>query len=379
MVALDAHLVEIIRANPQLRPRIGNPDEMRSNRLNKTLDALKHRVVHPEPGMAESVHGAVITALNEEAVACAALGNKGGINLVATYEAFGMKMLGAFRQELIFARHQAELGNAPGWLSVPMVLTSHTWENGKNEQSHQDPTFCEAMLSEMNDVSRVVFPPDANSAVEALRACYRTHGRIWTLVVPKNPVKDVLTPEQAAALMRDGSVRIRGTGKGERVVLTALGGYQCGEALKASDRLAAKGVAHSVVVLAEPGRFREARDEHEAAALAPIAARDALWPADAAARVFLTHTRPEAIAALVAPWGGRNACLGYINRGGTLDVNGMLFANRCTWAHAVAKVAELLGVPASGLLEADELAAVRGAGDPAALARAAAAAAKGKA
>ncbi|MEM8120179.1 xylulose 5-phosphate 3-epimerase, partial [Morganella morganii] len=106
---------------------------------------LKHRVFTPEPGLAEAVDGAVITALNEEAVVSAALGNKGGINLVVSYEAFAVKMLGALRQEILFARHQAQAGTPPGWLSVVTVVTSHTWENGKNEQSHQDPTLAEAL------------------------------------------------------------------------------------------------------------------------------------------------------------------------------------------------------------------------------------------
>ena len=52
------------------------------------------------------LQGAVITALNEEAVVSAALANKGGMNLVVSYEAFAMKMIGALRQEIIFARHQ---------------------------------------------------------------------------------------------------------------------------------------------------------------------------------------------------------------------------------------------------------------------------------
>ena len=82
------------------RARIGNPDEMKSNRVTETLEALKFRVTAPEPGMPESLDGAVITALNEEAVACATLGNKGGLNIIVTYEAFGAKMYGAVRQEI---------------------------------------------------------------------------------------------------------------------------------------------------------------------------------------------------------------------------------------------------------------------------------------
>ena len=88
---------------------------------------------------------------------------------MVTYEAFAPKMLGALRQELIFSRHLREAGRPPGWLGVPLVLTSHTWENAKNEQSHQDPTLAEAWLGEMADVARVCFPADANSAMAMAR------------------------------------------------------------------------------------------------------------------------------------------------------------------------------------------------------------------
>jgi hypothetical protein len=57
--------------------------------------------------------------------------------------------------------------------------------------------------------------------------------------------------------------------------------------------------------------------------------------------------------------------LGYQARGGTLDVAGMLFANRCTWAHVAAEAAQGLGVDPQSLLSAEEWAAVQGRGDPA--------------
>src|SRR3972149_2637556 len=63
------------------------------------------------------------------------------------------------------ARRHREIGRPPGWLSLPLIATSHAWENAKNEQSHQDPTLPEALLGEMADTSRVLFPIDANSAV----------------------------------------------------------------------------------------------------------------------------------------------------------------------------------------------------------------------
>lgn len=368
MAALDDYFCRLLKANPALRPRVGNPDEMRSNRLNVTLDYLKHRVTSPEAGGAEAVNGGVITALNEEAVVNAALANKGGINLVASYEAFAVKMLGAIRQELIFARHQADAGDAPCWLALPVVLTSHTWENGKNEQSHQDPTLSEALLGEMNDVSRVVFPADGNSAVATLRALYASRGQIWSLIVPKRDLPMYCDRRQAQQMVSEGALTLRDEGADDgKLLLIAVGAYQLQEAVRAADRLRARGVAHRVVYVYEPGRFRVPRDEREAAYAARGELRERLFPAKAKARVILSHTRPEPLLGALRVLDSGPAttrALGYINRGGTLDVGGMLFANRCTWAHALDAAASCLNRPVQEWLSPEELAAIQGEGDP---------------
>lgn len=369
MQALDEQFVAIVDANPQLRPRVGNPDELRSNKLDRTLDRLLHRVHAPEAGIAESTTGGVITALNEEAVVCAALANKGGINLVVTYEAFAPKMLGAIRQELIFARHLREAGRPPKWLGVPVVLTSHTWENAKNEQSHQDPTLAEAMLGEMADVAGVVFPPDANAAAAALARVYRGHGRIVAMIVPKRAVPHVFDAAGAQRLADVGAAHVAGDAATARVQLVAVGAYQLQALRRAQTRLAARGIGALLTVLAEPGRFRTPRDAGEAAYVHDDAIVAAYFPPPLA-RVLLVHTRPEPLlGALRRIDGGprRTIALGYLNRGGTLDVGGLLFANRCTWAHAVDAVAQVLELPRAALLQSAELAAIDGGGDPAAI------------
>lgn len=369
MDGLDQAFQELVRANSHLRVRVGNPDELRSNRMGGTLDLLKHRVPVPEEGVAESITGSVITALNEEAVVSAALANKGGLNLVVSYEAFATKMLGALRQEILFARHLSDAGRPPRWLSVVTVATSHTWENGKNEQSHQDPSFGETLMGEMSDVSRVLFPCDWTTAQQSLLAAYATHGQFWSLVVPKRPVPVRASREQARLLLRDGAMLLR-QDAGARALLVAIGAYQLQETLLAADRLAARGVPVAVSYVLEPGRFRLPRDEREAAGVADEAAIQRLFPAEIEARVILTHTRPEPMAGLLRrlDTGPRTTrVLGYIARGGTLDVQGMLFANRSTWAHVVEAVASTLGLPSAHLLDEIELAAIEGRGDAAAL------------
>ncbi|HSI06764.1 MAG TPA: xylulose 5-phosphate 3-epimerase, partial [Myxococcota bacterium] len=348
MAGIDATFEQILERNPSLRPRVGNPDEMESNCMHRTLARLRHRVCEAEPGAPEAVDGAVITALNEEAVVCAALGNKAGINLVVSYEAFAVKMLGALRQEIIFARHQREAGYDPRWHSVPVISTSHLWENGKNEQSHQDPTLCEALMQEMADSARVVFPADWNSAVEALRHAYRQRGRIWNLVVPKRAMPHVFLGEEACRLATAGALHVCGD-RDARVQLVAVGAYQLEEARRAAEVLDRAGVPTLVTYVMEPGRFRIPRDATEAQFVAGAAEREVLFPADTGARVVLVHGHPEAFAGVLrgidlGP--ARTTFLGYQNRGGTLDTPGMLQANGCTWKHAVRAAAKILGTDA---------------------------------
>ncbi|MCC2626506.1 MAG: D-xylulose 5-phosphate/D-fructose 6-phosphate phosphoketolase [Thermomicrobiales bacterium] len=370
MTAIDRMFVAILEANPGLRPRVGNPDEMLSNRLVATLGRLKFRVTDPEPAVPESVDGAVITALNEEAVVSAALANKGGINLVHTYEAFGSKMHGAVRQEVIFANHCLEAGRPQRWLSMPLILTSHTWENGKNEQSHQDPSMAESMLGEPSHVSRVLFPPDFNSAAAVMEQLYRTHGQIWTLVVPKaDVIPDLLTPEEARTLVKDGGLLLDWAGyqrEQARLILTAVGAYQLMEVLTASRRLAEQEIPHAVLCLLEPGRFRAARSISEQAHRASPEVIARLFPNKVPLRLFVTHTRPETILGLLGPLhtGADTAGLGYINHGGTLSTPGMLFVNRCSWAHCVQEAARLLHLSEGEVLSLDERHALDGQRSP---------------
>lgn len=369
MDALDRCFVEITKANPQLRPRVGNPDELQSNHMGETLKRLKHRVNRPEPSVLEAVHGSVITALNEEAIIGAVLGNKGGLNIAVSYEAFAVKMLGALRQDIIFARHQKEAGRSPGWISVPLIVTSHTWENGKNELSHQDTTIGEALLSEMSDMARVIFPIDANSAVSALCNVYAQHGQIACLVVPKREVPLVLSGEQAERLMTNGAIHVQGSPESAELQIVAIGAYQLQEVLRAAERLTARGQRICVTCVIEPGRFRAPRDQFEAAAVVDAEQRARYLPENLP-KVVVCHTRPQAIAGLwwstVSPAPTRY--LGFSNRGGTLDVFGMLFANKATWAHIAEAAAAVLGTAISKFLDEGEQRAVSGSGNPRSLA-----------
>lgn len=366
MEYLDRYFVEIVKANPELRPRVGNPDELQSNKMGRTLKFLKHRVNRPESSVAEAVDGSIITVLNEEAVIGAVLGNKGGINIAVTYEAFAVKMLGAIRQEVIFARAKKERGYAQGWLAVPVVVTSHTWENGKNEQSHQDPTFCEALLGEMSDTARVFFPADASSAVMTLQQVYREHGQIACIVAPKREVASVFSRTAAEVLVARGAAHVSGNPGRSQVQLVAIGAYQLEQCRHAAARLAKGGFQVLVTYILEPGKFRMPRDKIEEQFAATDDQIAELFPVHLP-RVIVSHTRPEPIAGVLRRFDigpQRTRYLGYRNRGGTLDTAGLLFANGATWAHIVVEACETTNSEISGFLSKDELLALSGQGDP---------------
>lgn len=369
MHAIDRWFVQLVDANPALRVRLGNPDELRSNHMGVTLDRLRHRVNIPESGVAEALDGSIVTALNEEAVAGAALANKGGISLIVSYEAFAMKMLGGLRQEIVFARRQRESGREPGWISVPLVVTSHTWENSKNEQSHQDPTIGEALLGEMSDTARVLFPVDANSALAAMTSVYGSRGQVCCVIISKREMPHRFDGNAAMRFVTDGAAHVEGLVENAELQLVAIGAYQLEEALKAAHRLSSRGHRVLVTAVGEPGRFRIPRDPIEAEFVARGDTLTRLFPTGVP-RLIVTHTRPEPMLGLlrrIDEGPRRTTARGYISRGGTLDVAGMLFANRCSWAHLIDASAPLAGWSRDDLLAPHERDAVDGKGTPATL------------
>jgi hypothetical protein len=60
----------------------------------------------------------------------------------------------------------------------------------------------------------------------------------------------------------------------------------------------------------------------------------------------------------------RMRVLGYRNHGGAPSVDDMLFANGCSWAHAVFAAARVLETDPARFLETKEILAVMGRGNP---------------
>jgi len=369
MSAIDEGFSSIVEQNSHLRARVGNPDELRSNRMVTTLEKLKFRAVNVEEGNEESIFGKVVTALNEEAVAGAAYGNKGGINIIVTYEAFGMKMAGELRQEIIFAKHLKDAGRSPQWLSIPLVVASHTWENGKNEQSHQDSSLSEVMLGETSDVSRVVFPADYNMSLSMVMYLYQTHGQLWTIVASKRVFPDLFSQEEALSCVLNGGCRLSwAEHKADQaaVTLVAIGSYQLRQCLLAAKRLREKDVPVAVSYIFEPGRFRTPRNPGENDHIAPESIRKTIIAENSHSIFLVCHTRSEPmIGATQGMWRGKDVFgFGFINEGGTLGADGLLWINKTSWLHIIREYGKRIQKPEEDLLTQEERDALDGKRSP---------------
>ncbi len=263
--------------------------------------------------------GDVNTALNEE-WRCQCYSGKTRVS----YEAFAMKMIGALRQEITNVRHEKSLGWPARGLFVPVIAM----ENGKNEQSHQDPAFDEVLLEEMGDTVRVVYPPDGNVAMVCLQECYQTQSQIWAMTVPKATLPGALDRPQALQLVRDGAIAL---GDGGEVQLIAVGVYQLQVCHEVAEELTQRGLSCGVIYLLEPGRFRDPRDSMEAGHQCVASRRAELFPHDTKLRVFVCHMRPEVLLGACRPLDlgpDRMLAFSYANHGGTLDTAGLLLANQ---------------------------------------------------
>ena len=127
--------------------------------------------------------------------------------------------------------------------------------------------------------------------------------------------------------------------------LLAVGAYQWLEVLQAAGMLKAMGVLVQVGCVLEPARLRQPRDDLEAMFVHDDDWVQANFP-PGLPRVIVSHTRPEHMLGVLRRLdeGPRLTCaLGYRNRGGTFDTEGMLQANGCNAMAIVDAVMGLLG------------------------------------
>jgi phosphoketolase len=170
--------------------------------------------------------------------------------------------------------------------------------------------------------------------------------------------------EQAQNAVNKGACVIQHDDKAS-IQFIAVGAYQLQSCLRAAKRLNERKITCSVIAIIEPAKFRIGRDQREANYVHTTQQIEQIIPA-VNKRIIVSHTHEDVITGVLRPLdtGNQNTVIhGYRNRGGTLDVFGMQYANQQTWAHLINSTANLLSIAKNELLTETELNALLGTGE----------------
>ncbi|MGY1734987.1 phosphoketolase family protein [Geodermatophilus sp. SYSU D00684] len=230
--------------------RLFSPDETVSNRLGAVLEVTERCTQLPVlPGdEALGPHGRVMEVLSEHLCEGWLEGYTltGRHGLFATYEAFAMVSASMVVQHAKWLQQSALEPGRPPVPSLNVLLTSTTWRNDHNGFSHQGPGLIDTVAPLAPEVTRIWFPPDANSTLVVAEECLTSRNRVNLVVVDKQRHLQYLDLEQARTLVSAGGAvwEWAGTEEPDRartdlpdVVLCAIGDVPTQEVLAAAQLL----------------------------------------------------------------------------------------------------------------------------------------------
>ncbi|GAB3326362.1 phosphoketolase family protein [Geodermatophilus aquaeductus] len=227
--------------------RLFSPDETNSNRLGAVFEVTERVTSLPVlPGdEALGPHGRVMEVLSEHLCEGWLEGYTltGRHGLFATYEAFAMVSASMVVQHAKWLQQSVLEPGRPPVPSLNVLLTSTTWRNDHNGFSHQGPGLIDTVAPLSPDVTRIWFPPDANTTLVVAEECLRSRNRVNLVVVDKQRHLQFLDLEQARTLVSAGGAvwEWAGTEEPDRartdspdVVLAAIGDVPTMEVLAAA-------------------------------------------------------------------------------------------------------------------------------------------------
>ena len=230
--------------------RLFSPDETNSNRLGAVFEATDRCTQLPIlPGDDHlSPDGRVMEVLSEHLCEGWLEGYTltGRHGLFATYEAFAMVSASMLVQHAKWLQLAATEPGRTALPSLNVLLTSTTWRNDHNGFSHQGPGLIDTVAPLAPEVTRIWFPPDANSALVVAEECLNSRGHVNLIVVDKQRHLQYLDLEQARTLVSAGGAvwEWAGTEDPDRartdlpdVVLAAAGDVPTMEVLAAAQLL----------------------------------------------------------------------------------------------------------------------------------------------
>jgi xylulose-5-phosphate/fructose-6-phosphate phosphoketolase len=115
------------------------------------------------------------------------------------------------------------------------------WRQGHNGFTHQDPGFLDHVYVKKADIVRAYLPPDSNTLLVVMDACFKSMHKINIVVAGKHPMPEWFGIEEAVALCKKGigAIPWAGTDRGKEpdAVLACAGDVPTLEALAAAQIL----------------------------------------------------------------------------------------------------------------------------------------------
>jgi xylulose-5-phosphate/fructose-6-phosphate phosphoketolase len=242
---LGEYLRDVMRLN-MTSFRVFGPDETASNRLQSIYEVSKKTwmaELYPEDadGGELARDGRVMEILSEHTL----MGWLEGYLLTGrhgffhTYEAFAHVIDSMFNQHAkwldISKNHVAWRGSVA---SENILLSSTVWRQDHNGFSHQDPGFIDLVTNKSPSVTRVYFPPDANTLLAVADHCLRSTDCINVIVADKQKHLQFTTIDEAIVHCAKGigiwSHASNDEGEEPDVVMASCGDVATQEALAAT-------------------------------------------------------------------------------------------------------------------------------------------------
>jgi xylulose-5-phosphate/fructose-6-phosphate phosphoketolase len=201
---------DVIKFNPD-NFRIFCPDETNSNRLNAVFEATDRCMVGATVSIDDHVNanGKVLEVLSEHCCEGWLEGYllTGRHGVWATYEGFAQVVDSMLTQHGKWMEQCEELPWRRPIASLNIFLTSHCWRNDHNGFSHQAPGFVDNALARRSTVTRIYYPPDANTLLSTFDHCLRTRNYINLITCGKQEQLQWLNMQEAIEHCSRGASR----------------------------------------------------------------------------------------------------------------------------------------------------------------------------
>ncbi len=205
--AFAQYLRDVIKIN-QTNFRLFGPDEVNSNGLGAVFEVTDRQWMgtYTKEDDSTAPSGRVMEVLSEHQCQGWLEGYllTGRHGLFTCYEAFIHIVSSMFNQHAKWLDAAMDISWRKPIASLNYLITSHVWRQGHNGFTHQDPGFLDHVYVKKADIVRAYLPPDSNSLLAAMDACFKSSNKINIVVAGKHPMPEWFSIEEAVQHFKKG-------------------------------------------------------------------------------------------------------------------------------------------------------------------------------